>query len=150
MTITVIRAGPEIKQFPRTGGHKGIGNPFAPDSGPDASPPATRSRTSALRLASFKLRNIVIPVGCLGVMVYFAYHAVHGDHGLYASWGLQARVESLAARRDRLAAIRADLEHKVALMRPESIDPDMLDEQARATLNLAHPNDIIIFRDPQS
>jgi cell division protein FtsB len=103
-----------------------------------------------VRLSSFKLRNVVIPVGCLGVMVYFAYHAVHGDHGLYASWGLQTRVEALRAERDGLVAVRNDLEHKVGLMRPESIDPDMLDEQARATLNLAHPNDIIIFRDPQS
>ena len=103
-----------------------------------------------MRLSSFKLRNVVIPVGCLGVMVYFAYHAVHGDHGLYASWGLQTRVEALRAERDGLVAVRDDLEHKVGLMRPESIDPDMLDEQARATLNLAHPNDIIIFRDPQS
>jgi cell division protein FtsB len=101
-------------------------------------------------LSSIKLRNIVIPVACLGVMVYFAYHAVHGDHGLYSSWRLQTRVETLRVERDELVAVREDLEHKVGLMRPESIDPDMLDEQARATLNLAHPNDITIFRDPQS
>lgn len=104
----------------------------------------------AVRLSSFKLRNIVIPVGCLGVMAYFAYHAVHGDHGLYASWRLQARVEALREGRDGLVAVRRDLEHKVGLMRPESIDPDMLDEQARATLNLAHPNDIVIFLAPRS
>jgi len=103
-----------------------------------------------VRLSSFKLRNIVVSVGCLGVMVYFAYHAVHGDHGLYASWRLQSKLDTLRAERDSLIAVRRDLEHKVGLMRPESIDPDMLDEQARATLNLAHPNDITIFRDPKS
>lgn len=103
-----------------------------------------------MRLSSLKLRNVVIPVACLGVMAYFAYHAVHGDHGLYASWRLQSKAAALRAERDALVAIREGLEHKVALMRPESIDPDMLDEQARKTLNLAHPNDIVIFRDPRS
>jgi len=103
-----------------------------------------------VRLSSFKLRNVVIPVACLGVMVYFAYHAVHGDHGLYASWRLEAKASALKAERDALLVVRKDLELKVALMRPESIDPDMLDEQARKTLNLAHPDDIVIFRDPRS
>ena len=102
-----------------------------------------------MRLHSFKIRNVVIPAACLGVMAYFAYHAVHGDHGLYASWRLQDEVERLRAERDKVAAARSELEHKVQLMRPESIDPDMLDERARATLNLAHPNDITIFRVPE-
>jgi cell division protein FtsB len=32
------------------------------------------------------------------------------------------------------------------LLRPESLDPDMLEERARVLLNLAHPNDIVIMR----
>jgi cell division protein FtsB len=31
-------------------------------------------------------------------------------------------------------------------MRPEHLDRDMLDERARATLNLAGPHDVIILR----
>ena len=34
----------------------------------------------------------------------------------------------------------------VALLRPESLDPDMLDERARAILNLAHQDDLIMLK----
>jgi hypothetical protein len=30
-------------------------------------------------------------------------------------------------------------------MRPKHLDPDLLDERARAMLNAAHPDDLIIF-----
>lgn len=86
----------------------------------------------------------------LGVMAYFAHHAVHGDHGLYASLQLKEIRQKLLDDRDRHRETRKMLEEKVALMRPENLDPDMLDEQARARLNMAHPDDITIFRDPKS
>lgn len=94
----------------------------------------------------FKLRNLLIPMSCIGVMAYFSYHAVHGQHGLYAFWSIKERTAALEKERDRLVGVRKDLEHKVALMRPESLDPDMLGEQARVRLNMAHPNDITMFR----
>ena len=102
-----------------------------------------------MRTRQLKIRDILIPMACIGVMSYFAYHAVHGDHGLYASWTLKETQQRLESERDSLAEVREELEHKVALMRPESLDPDMLDEQARLRLNLAHPDGITVFRDPE-
>ncbi len=98
---------------------------------------------------AFKLRNLLIPVSCVGVMAYFAYHAVHGDHGLYAAWTLNEEVGRLKREQAGMIEVRKQLEHKVSLMRPESLDPDTLDEQARTTLNMAHPNDITIIRKSQ-
>ena len=43
--------------------------------------------------------------------------------------------------------IRRDLERDVALLRPESLDPDLLDERARAALGFAHPDELTIFVD---
>ena len=61
--------------------------------------------------------------------------------------GLDA-LEAKAAQLDTtLAAIRVEseiLERKVSLMRPQSIDPDMLDELSRATLDVGKPTDLII------
>ena len=37
------------------------------------------------------------------------------------------------------------LVHKASLLRRGKIDPDMLDERARAILNLAHPGDLIMM-----
>ena len=39
---------------------------------------------------------------------------------------------------------KTGLEGKVALMRPESVDPDMLEELARSQLELARPNELIV------
>jgi len=36
------------------------------------------------------------------------------------------------------------LERKVSLLRPESLDPDMVEEQGRRLLNFSHPDDIHI------
>jgi len=50
-----------------------------------------------------------------------------------------------------LAAIqkqRGDFERRVALLRPESVDPDMLDEMARQTLDVAKPNELIVLDSP--
>jgi cell division protein FtsB len=79
---------------------------------------------------------------------YFAYHAVEGDRGL-RSW-MKLRQEIATARESEaaLAAERATLEHRVALLRPESLDRDMLEERARAVLNLAHPDERVIFIEP--
>jgi len=79
-------------------------------------------------------------------MAYFGYNVIIGDRGLLSKWRLADEVAQLELKFDGLKQRRALLEQKVSLVRPESLDPDMLDERARIILNLAHPNDITILR----
>ena len=81
-------------------------------------------------------------------MGYFAYHAVEGDYGLFALGKLKDRVASLEADLAALRTERQRRERHVALMRPESLDRDMIDERAREALNMANAKDIVIFLDP--
>jgi len=92
------------------------------------------------------LRHLAIPLVCLGLVGYFAYHLVEGNRGIEARDRLEGRIEALEGQLDGLRAVRKRIERDVALMRAERLDPDMLDERARAILNLAHPNDIVIPR----
>ena len=78
---------------------------------------------------------------------YFAYHSVYGGYGLLSMDDMRADKARLEAELSRYEKERSDLEHKVSLLRPESLDPDMLDERARALLNNAQPNDIVITVD---
>jgi cell division protein FtsB len=39
---------------------------------------------------------------------------------------------------------RAYWERRLALLRPTSIDPDMLDERTRALLGYVHPHDVVM------
>jgi cell division protein FtsB len=81
-------------------------------------------------------------------MGYFAYHAVEGDYGLFAFEKLQDRVAGLEADLKKARAERRRLGRHVALMRPESLDRDMIDERAREALNMANAKDIVIFLEP--
>jgi cell division protein FtsB len=84
--------------------------------------------------------QVVGPVIGICVIGYFAYHMLHGDRGLVAWRQLRDRVEE--AQRE-LAAVdreKAFLEHRVRMLRPESLDPDLLDERVRVMLNYAAPD----------
>jgi cell division protein FtsB len=95
-----------------------------------------------------KVRPLLLPLCCLFIMGYFAYHAVEGDYGLFALGKLKDRVASLDAELAKARVERQRMERQVALMRPESLDRDMIDERAREALNMANAKDIVIFLDP--
>jgi len=79
----------------------------------------------------------------------FAHQAIKGDHGLERRAQIKQRIVSMEAERDRLAAKRAGLERDVALMRAGEHKPtDLAEQQARALLNLARPDEIIILNVP--
>lgn len=92
-----------------------------------------------------KIKPLLVPACCLLMLGYFSYHAVEGDYGLFALKRLQDRETSLRAELDQLEQQKEFLERRVALMRPESLDPDMIDEKARESLNMAHENDRVIL-----
>ena len=93
-----------------------------------------------------RLRSFLFPLLAIGVGGYFVYHLQTGDHGLEARAVLEKRKAVLAGELAGLKEVKARLERDVALLRPESLDPDMLDERARAILNLAHPDDLIMLK----
>ncbi|HWV40138.1 FtsB family cell division protein [Pseudorhodoplanes sp.] len=76
---------------------------------------------------------------------YFGMHAFSGQRGLRAKHEIEQQMVELTAELERLKAERAQWDRKVALLRSETIDPDMLDEQARLLLNFAHPNDVVMM-----
>ncbi len=88
----------------------------------------------------------IFPLLACGAAGYFAYHLQTGDHGLEARTKLEGRKAVLEGEFAGLEAVRLRLERDVALLRPESLDPDMLDERARAILNLAHQDDLIMLK----
>jgi cell division protein FtsB len=88
----------------------------------------------------------IFPLLACGVGGYFAYNLQTGDHGLKARADLERRKEVLAGELAGLKDVRARLERDVSLLRPESLDPDMLDERARAILNLANKDDLVMLK----
>ena len=91
-----------------------------------------------------RLRNVLGSV--LGALLvgYFAYHSIEGDRGILAWRKYDLRIEQVETR---LAQVRAEhdrMNRRVALLRSESLDPDMLDERARVLLDLSRADKLVI------
>jgi cell division protein FtsB len=98
-------------------------------------------------LREIRRRGKVLIGPLLGMALtgYFAYHLVEGDRGLRAWVRL---TQELRIAKDNLSAVsaeRAELEHRVSHMRPDHVDPDLLDAQVRKNLDLVRPDEIVIM-----
>jgi cell division protein FtsB len=86
------------------------------------------------------------PVLGISLMCYFGYHLVQGERGLRSWLRLTQEIKVAKTQLGQLDGERARLDRRASLLRPDHLDRDMLDEQSRATLNLAGPNEIVILR----
>ena len=93
-----------------------------------------------------RIRQVTVLLLCLGLTAYFAHHAIYGRHGLEARSRLIERSTLLEFEIKSLEAVRAKLEHDVALLSPDTPDPDMVEEIAREILGFAHPDDFVAMR----
>ncbi len=93
-------------------------------------------------------RYIIGPVLGMALTGYFVYHLVEGDRGLLAWLRLTREMRDANASIEDARAARKALDLKVSNLRPDHLDPDLLDERVRATLNLVAPNEVVIMRPP--
>lgn len=94
---------------------------------------------------SKKAKQVLTPLLGAALMAYFAYHAVQGDRGLLAWWQFRYQMEVAETELSHVTAERAALEHKISLLRPETLDSDLLDEQTRRVLAYVQPKELIII-----
>ena len=96
-----------------------------------------------------RLRSIVTPIVfylVLGVTSgYLVWGASNGEHGLKAKVKFDAEADDLKAELAALKEERARWELRVASLRPESVDRDLLDEEAHALLDRVAKDEVVIF-----
>ena len=85
------------------------------------------------RLRSF-LTALGLYVAAALLIGYFGVNAYTGNHGLKAKAALDQQFTTLAEELAGLKRERAEWQRRVTLLKSDSIDPDMLDERARAML----------------
>ncbi|HEX5509518.1 MAG TPA: septum formation initiator family protein [Pseudolabrys sp.] len=100
-----------------------------------------RRRTILTALALYALAALFIG--------YFGVNAFTGNHGLRARQNLEQQMTTMNAELAELKAERAHWQHRVSLLRSDRIDPDMLDERARALLGYADPHDVTLLLHPR-
>ncbi len=92
-----------------------------------------------------RARHIWLTVFGALVLAYFSYHMIQGNHGVIALLELRSKVAAAEAIRAESSAERQRLAQQVALLRPDNLDPDMLEERARVMLNYVHPDEIVVI-----
>lgn len=92
-----------------------------------------------------RARHIIGPFLGASALVYFGYHTVQGDRGLLAWWHLRHEIGQAEQMLAEVSDVRQGMERRVALLRPDNLDPDMLEERARLMLNMGRDNEVVIL-----
>lgn len=91
-----------------------------------------------------RARIMIAPSIFLAVTAYFGWNAAQGDRGLVAYAKRRELLRQVMADQDAAKAERDMWQVRVSGLRAKHIDPDALDERARAMLNLADPSEVIV------
>jgi cell division protein FtsB len=95
------------------------------------------------RLRSF-LTTLGLYVSVALLIGYFGVNAYTGNHGLRAKQDLDQQIAQSTVELAALKAERTNWQRRVALLKSDSLDPDMLDERARSLLDYADPRDLVL------
>ena len=96
-----------------------------------------------------RLREVLTALGLYAaaalIIGYFGVNAYTGAHGLRAKKDLVVHTHELSEELAQLRREHADWQRRVDLLRSDRLDPDMLDERARAMLGYVDPNDLVMM-----
>ena len=98
---------------------------------------ATRQRKKSF------LNRLILPVFSFAFLGYFGFHSFHGSYGLIAYWWLEDRKLTLQNELQNVQSEREALERRTALLAHGSPDRELVDELARAKLNVINPNEVV-------
>lgn len=107
------------------------------------------SRGSHLRRLARYDNNIIIDkrnllnIATLLMLIYFIFHSIYGSRGIIAYFQLKNELQKSHLQLDELKAHRLENENRTKLLRPESLDRDMLDQQIRKVLGFSKQNEKI-------
>ncbi len=99
-----------------------------------------------------RARAILIPLLLYSVSAaivgYFVHHAHNGSHRLQAKYAFKAKVVEVTREVETLRTERAEWDRRIALLRSDQLDRDILEERGRSLLGRVHRNDLVIITGP--
>lgn len=92
-----------------------------------------------------RLSALLLPAVAAAYFAYFGYWALNGDRGLIAEEQLAEDAARLQLELDGLKRQTDEFKRHIALLSLDGLEADILDEKARAALELARPDEIVIL-----
>jgi cell division protein FtsB len=99
-----------------------------------------------MNVLRFRRFDLLVSLACLGLLVSFAWYAFKGPRGFAYQESLEEQIAELSTENLQLTDEKTSLEKRVKLVRPESVDRDMLEQLARTELQMAYPNSLIVLQ----
>jgi cell division protein FtsB len=96
-----------------------------------------------LKKPTFRIRKVIAILLFFILISYFIYNIISGDRGILSLFKLTEQHKILQDEVSILEEEKRILQSKVNRMKPESLDLDLLEEQARKNLGYAQKNETI-------
>ena len=96
------------------------------------------------------LRALAITTVLVGFQAYLGYSALKGQFGTESNAKMLVEIGELEAKSSVIQAEIDAYRHRVQLFDSASLDPDILTERARALLNMAQADDVVVMLDPKT
>ncbi len=96
-----------------------------------------------------EIKSVGLALMLCGLIAFFGHQAMRGQNGLDRRAVLEAQLSGMEAEIAALKARRERLERDIVLLGDVSGEgADLVDEQARALLNLIRPGETVIINAP--
>lgn len=95
-------------------------------------------------------RPLAMTAALLGFQGYLGFSAIGGQFGIESREGMLVDIEQLTGKSAALQAQIDAYRHRVSLFSTDRLDPDIITERARALLNMAHKDDLVVMVDPRT
>lgn len=90
-------------------------------------------------------QNMIAIIGvCLSV--YFCYHLIAGERSYLRLISLNHQIGETEEEYSEVSKERDTLEQKVVMMRPGSVNRDLLEEQSRKVLGFHYPDEKVLIK----
>lgn len=91
-----------------------------------------------------RMKAMAAPLAGSLLVAYFAFHVVEGDRGVKAWQRVSEQTVQAESLRDQMRSQKVALERHIAKLRPDSLDPDFLEERARLILGYVPANGLVV------
>lgn len=97
-----------------------------------------------------RLRSILLPLALYSVsgavVGYFLHNANIGSRGLAAKQALKIQIYETTREWEAAKAEHGEWDRRVALLKADHVDRDLLEERARILLGRVHKNDLVVIQ----
>jgi len=90
------------------------------------------------------IRKLTITASLIGFLAYLGYHVLNGHFGIRSRSDMMDEIAVLQARDAALQVEIDSYRHRIALLDPHRLDPDILTERARALLGMVRADELLI------